>query len=320
MGYNVFVTCPIPQGALDELRPHCDRLDVGPGGTRTTPALLLEQLPGRDGLICSISDRIDERVLAAAGPQCRVLASYGAGTDHIDLAAAARRGLVVTNTPGVLTDATADLTWALLLAAARRVTEGERLARSGRWAGWEPMQMHGFDVTGRTLGIVGAGRIGTAVGLRSVGFRMTVLYVDLADRPELVAIGARRVDLDTCLAQADFVTLHTPLTESTRHLISAAGLDLMKPTAVLINTARGPVVDQGALIDALRTGSIAAAGLDVYEQEPIIPDELMAMDNVVCLPHLGSATRHTRLRMGQMVVENLLAVLSGREPPNPVGA
>ncbi len=318
MSYNVYVTWPIPQGALDRLAPHCNRLDIGPG--RHDRAALLAGVCDRDGVICTICDRIDDAVFAAAGPDCRVFASFGVGTDHIDLAAARGRGIVVTNTPGVLTDATADLTWALLLAVARRVVEGDRLARSGKWAGWEPMQLHGLSVAGKTLGIVGAGRIGTAVGLRSTGFRMSILYVDSRNQPELDAIGARWVDLGTCLAEADFVSLHVPLTGSTRNLIGAGELGRMKPTAVLINTARGPVVDEAALIDALRSGRIAGAGLDVYEHEPAIPPALREMHNVVCLPHLGSAAAETRLRMGEMVVDNLLAALAGREPPNVVRA
>ena len=320
MTYNVYVTCPIPQGALDLLAPHCDRLDVGPGMSVASRQTLLNGVRGRDGVICTIGNRIDEELLVAAGPRCRAFANYGVGTDHIDLAAAARRGIVITNTPGVLTEATADLTWALMLATARRVIEGDCLARSGKWAGWEPMQLHGLDVAGRTLGIVGAGRIGTAVGLRSTGFRMGLLYVDPQDCPELDAVGARRVDLLTCLANSDFVTLHTPLTDSTRHLISEAELARMKPTAILINTSRGAVVDEAALINALRTGHVAAAGLDVYAHEPAIPPELRDLDNVVCLPHLGSATADTRLRMARMAVEDLLAALAGREPPNPVRA
>ncbi len=318
MTYNIYVTWPIPQGALDLLRPHYDRLDVGPGGAAATRSALLDGVRGRDGVISTISDRLDDEVFATAGPQCRVFASYGVGTDNIDLPAAARRGITITNTPGVLTEATADLTWALLLAAARRVVEGDRLVRSGHWPGWEPMQMHGLDVGGRTLGLVGAGRIGTAVGLRSTGFGMNVLYVDPVANPRLDAIGARRTDLASCLAESDFVSLHTPLTNETRNLISAPELDRMKPTAVLINTSRGQVVDEAALISALRAGRIAAAGLDVYENEPAVSTELCKLDNVVCLPHLGSATGATRLRMGRMAVDNLLAALRGDVPPNRV--
>jgi glyoxylate reductase len=319
MAYNIFVTRQIPEVGVEMLRPHCDRLDVGPGDRPITEVELAEGVRGRDGVLCSIGQRIDEQVLSAAGKKCRVFANYGVGTDHIDVVAAARLGIVVTNTPGVLTDATADLTWALLMSTARRVVEGDRLARSGEWAGWDPMQLRGLDVAGATLGVIGAGRIGTAVGQRSVGFRMKVLYVDDRDVPELDAIGGRRVALDICLAQSDFVSLHTPLTEQTHHLIGAAELRKMKRTAVLINTARGPVVDEGALIEALRTGLIAGAGLDVYEQEPKIPAELAALDNVVCLPHLGSATHSTRARMAEMAASDLLAVLRGEPPQNPVG-
>jgi glyoxylate reductase len=318
MSYNVFVCVPIPQAGIDLLEPHCARLDVGPGDRPATKAEVMADVCGRDGVLCTLIQPVDAEILEAAGPQCRVFANYGAGTDHIDLAAARRLGIAVTNTPGVLTDATADLTWALLLAAARRVVEGHRLALTGRWTGWNPMQMHGLPVAGQTLGIIGAGRIGTAVGLRATGFRMNVIYVGNRDNPELEAIGGRRVDLGTCLTQADFVSLHTPLTDSTRHLISKARLELMKPTTVLINTARGPVVDEGALIAALKNGTIAAAGLDVYEHEPDISPELTALDNVVCLPHLGSATGPTRSRMAEMAASDLLAVLTGRRPEHPV--
>jgi len=318
MPYNVFVTRQIPEAGLDVLRPHCDPLDCAPADRSASREELLVGVRGRDGVLCSIGQRIDEEVLTAAGSRCRVFANFGVGTDHIDLAAADRLGITVTNTPGVLTDATADLAWTLLMAAARRVIEGDGLARSGRWAGWDPMELRGHDVAGRTLGIVGAGRIGTAVGLRSTGFRMPVLYVDDRNSPELDALGARQVDLNTCLAESDFVSLHTPLTEQTRHLIGPAELARMKPTAVLINTARGPVIDEPALIEALRTHRIAAAGLDVYEGEPTVPPELAALENVVCLPHLGSATYATRDRMAVMVARDLLAVLQGSEPEHRV--
>lgn len=318
MAFNVFVTRPIPSGALDILRPHCGVLDVGPSGPSVPRDTILSGVAGRDGVICTVSERIDDEVLEAAGPQCRVFANFGVGTDNVDLQAAERAGVVVTNTPDVLTDATADLTWALMLAAARRVTEGERLIRAGAWQGWEPNQLLGVDVAGATLGVVGAGRIGAAVARRATGFDMRLLYVDRIDRPELEAIGARRVRLTECLEGSDFVTLHTPLTPETRHLIGHAELARMKPSAILVNTSRGPVVDEQALIEVLAERRIAAAGLDVYENEPEVPKELRTLKNVVCLPHLGSATQRTRLRMGQIAAENLLAVLSGREPPNRV--
>lgn len=316
MGYNVFVVVPIPQPAIDRLAGHCDCLDIG--STDDDRSALLEGVAGRDGVLCTLGRRIDAEVFEAAGATCRVFANFGVGTDHIDLQAAAQRGVVVTNTPGVLTEATADLTWTLLLATARRAVEGDRLAREGRWTGWHPLQFLGADVSGRTLGIIGPGRIGSAVARRSAGFDMRVLYVGRADQPQLDRIGAERVDLETCLAQSDFVSLHLPLNRSTHHLIGREQLGTMKRSAILINTARGPVVDESALIEALQNGSIAAAGLDVYENEPHIPPELVGLANVICLPHLGSATQATRGKMGEMAVDNLLAVLSGGDPLNPV--
>ncbi|MFQ5489227.1 MAG: 2-hydroxyacid dehydrogenase [Phycisphaerae bacterium] len=318
MGYNIFVTVPIPQPALDRLAPHCDCLDVGTVGDDRIA--LIRQVQRRDGVLCTLGQRIDAEVFDAAGPGCRVFSNFGVGTDHLDLSAAAERGIVVTNTPGVLTDATADLTWALLLATARRAVEGDRMVRRGAWTGWHPLQFLGADVTGRALGIIGPGRIGSAVARRSAGFDMQVLYVGRADCPELNRIGAVRVDLETCLSQSDFVSLHVPLNATTHHLIGPAQLALMKPSAILINTARGPVVDQDALIQALQSGLIAGAGLDVYDDEPVIPPALAGLDNVICLPHLGSATRATRRKMGEMAVDNLLAVLSGQAPLHPVAA
>ncbi len=318
MDHNVYVTGPIPELALADLSRHCSQLDIGPAGSTATRDVLLAGLAGRDAVLCSIRDRMDAQAIQAVGPSCQVLASFGVGVDHIDLEAARSRGIVVTNTPGVLTDATADLTWALILATARQITQGDRFARSGRWEGWEPLQMLGLDITNKTLGIVGAGRIGTAVGLRSVGFRMKICYVGHRASAELDAVGADRVDLRQCLAEADFVTLHMPLTDDTRHLVGEVELGQMKASAILINTARGPVVDEKALIVALSEGQIAGAGLDVYEREPAIPEELAKLENVVCLPHLGSATIETRLKMGQIAVANLLAVLSGKAPINPV--
>jgi len=318
MPWNVYVTRPLPQAGIDLLRPCCQPLDIGPDHPPLGKLELIAAVRGRDGVLCTIGQRYDAEVLSAAAPTCRVLANFGVGIDHIDVAAAARLGIVVTHTPGVLTEATADLTWALLLAAARRVVEGDRLARSGRWTGWDPLQLHGLDVHGATLGIVGAGRIGTAVARRSTGFDMRLLYVSRRDNPEMDSLHAERVDLPTCLRESDFVSLHVPLTEQTRHMISAAELRLMKPTAVLINTSRGLVLDEAALVAALRERRIAAAALDVYEREPHLTPGLTKLDNVVCLPHLGSATRPARSRMAAMAAGDLIAVLSGRTPQHPV--
>jgi glyoxylate reductase len=277
---------------------------------------LHRMIAGQHGLVAMLTDRIDAEVLDAA-PTLRVVANYAAGYNNIDVAAARARGIAVTNTPGVLTDATADLTWALILGITRRVGEGERLLRAGRWNGWVPTQLLGMDLRDAVLGIVGMGRIGRAVAARAQAFGTRVIFAarrPLADAP----VDWRAASLPDVLAQADVVSLHVPLTEHTRHLIGARELAMMKPTAYLINTSRGPVVDEAALADALQSGRIAGAGLDVYEEEPRIHPRLLACANALLLPHLGSATVGTRERMGLMAVENLLAVLEGRRPPNAV--
>ncbi|MEW6250161.1 MAG: D-glycerate dehydrogenase [Planctomycetota bacterium] len=282
-------------------------------------AALLDHARGAAGLVTMLSEKVDRELLDAAGPGLKVVANFAVGYDNIDLAACRQRGVRVTNTPGVLTDATADIAWALILSTARRIVEGDRLVRTGRWTGWQPLQLLGLQLSGATLGIVGAGRIGTAVALRSMGFSMRVLYVDDRVSPELEQkLGAQRVALRDLLPAADVLSLHVPLTPATRHLIGREQLRSMKPTAILINTARGPVVDEAALVEALRERRIAAAGFDVYEHEPQLTPGLTDLPNVVLLPHLGSATTATRQKMSQMVADNVLAVLAGREPPNPV--
>ena len=313
---NVYVTRRIPQPGLEILEAACDRVEVNPEDRYLTREELLRAVRGRDGVLCLLTDVIDDEVLAAAGPQCRVFANYAVGFNNIDVAAATRRGIMITNTPGVLTDSTADLAWALIMSVARRVVEGDACVRSGKWDGWGPMQFLGQDVYEKTLGIVGAGRIGTATALRSVGFRMKVLYTSSRPNPELDAIGGRRVDLLALLRESDFVSIHVALNEQTRHLIGRKQLALMKPTAYLINTARGPVVDEKALVEALRERRIAGAGLDVYEEEPRITPGLTDLPNVVCLPHLGSATEATRAKMATMAATNLVAAVRGERPPN----
>ena len=271
----------------------------------------------KEGLLCTITDLIDQELLDHA-PALKVIANYGVGFEHIDLAAATQRGLPVTNTPGVLTDATADLAFALILATARRMVEGDKRVREGRFTYWAPLLFLGHEVSGKTLGLIGAGRIGQAVAQRARGFGMRVLYYNRtplspAAEQELHVSFAPLEDL---LREADFVTLHVPLTPQTRHLIGRRELELMKPTAHLINTARGPMVDEAALVAALRRGEIGGAGLDVYEQEPQLSPGLTDLDNVVLLPHVGSATIETRTRMGLMAAANLLAGLRGERPPN----
>ncbi|MCP9464743.1 MAG: D-glycerate dehydrogenase [Nitrospira sp.] len=268
-----------------------------------------------DAVICMLSDTINEDLLSCA-TKLKIVANYAVGYNNIDLAAASARGIVVTNTPDVLTDATADLAWALMLSVARRVVEGDQWVRTGGWRGWAPTQLLGADIAGKTLGIIGMGRIGQAVAQRAQGFRMRVLYESRRAVTPPQGVAWERRPLDQLLAEADFVSLHVPLTEATHHLIGAHELSLMKPTAILVNTARGPVVDEEALVAALTTGVIAGAGLDVYEQEPVIHPGLVKLPNVVLLPHVGSGTLETRLRMGRICLDNIEAVLNGRPAPN----
>ena len=282
------------------------------------PSALREGLCQADAAIVTLGDFIDAETIRAA-TRLKILANYAVGYNNIDLAAARARGLIVTNTPDVLTDATADLTWALLLATARRIVEGDALVRSGRWTGWSPTQLLGAEVSGKTLGIIGMGRIGQAVAHRAVGFRMPVRY----HTRQLMATASLPREweyrsLQDILGEADVVTIHVPLTPGTHHLIGARELAWMRPTAFVINTARGPIVDEGALVDALKTGIIAGAGLDVYEQEPAIHSALAQLKQVVLLPHLGSATVHARVQMGLVCLENIQAVLEGRPAPNQI--
>jgi len=313
---NVYVTRELPRPAIDLLVEACRSVEVNPEDRVLTRAELLAAVRGRDAVLCLLTDTVDAPVLDAARG-CKIFANYAVGFNNIDVPAATARRIAVTNTPGVLTDATADLTWALLFAVARRIVEGDRYTRAGRFKGWSPMLFLGGDISGRTLGIVGAGRIGTAVALRSRGFRMRVLYFDKAQNEALEqAVGAERADLDTLLRESDFVSLHVSLDASTRHLIGARELALMKPTAYLINTSRGPVVDEAALVEALRERRIAGAGLDVFENEPELAPGLAELDNVVIPPHLGSATIGTRTRMALLAANNILAMLRGERPPN----
>jgi len=316
MPLSVYVTRKVPEAGIAVLRDHGVRVDVNPHDRALTREELLSAVGGRHGIVSMLSDTIDDEVLAAAGPQCKVFANYAVGFNNIDVAAATRRRILVTNTPDVLTETTADLAWALMLGIARRIVESDRFFRTGRWDGWGPMQFLGHDIHGATLGVIGAGRIGTAVATRASGFRMRVYYVDAADNDALDRIGARRVDLETALRESDFVSLHVPLVGETRHLIGRRELAMMKPTAYLVNTSRGPVVDEAALVEALRARRIAGAGLDVYEHEPSPAPGLTERDNVVCIPHLGSATEATRARMATMAAENVIAALTGRRPPN----
>jgi glyoxylate reductase len=313
---NIYITRLIPQEGIDLLKEECD-VEVNPDDRVLTRRELLQAVRGRDGLLCLLTDKIDSEVMDAAGGILKGIANYAVGYNNIDLGEAGRRGIPVSNTPGVLTDATAEMAWALLFSAARRVVESDRFNRSGEWEGWGPLQFLGGDITGTTLGIVGAGRIGTAMALKSKGFGMKVLYADHTVNETLeTELGAERADLDKLLEEADFISIHVPLTEKTTRLFGTEQFRKMKPTAYLINTSRGPVVDEAALVEALQTGEIAGAGLDVYENEPAMAPGLADLENVVLTPHTGSATTNSRTNMALKAAENLLAMMRGGTPPD----
>jgi len=312
---TVFVTRIIPEKALQMVREH-GAATVWEGELPPSRDDLLRAVAGADGLLCLLTDPVDADVIDAA-PRLRVISQMAVGYDNIDLPAATRRRIPVGHTPGVLTDTTADFAFALLMAAARRISEAERFARAGRWKTWGPTLLMGQDVYGATLGIVGMGRIGQAVARRARGFEMRVLYADPSEPEAARELGAVRVDLDDLLAQADFVSLHFQFTAATERLIDARALARMKPTAILVNTARGPVVDRAALYDALVSGQIAYAALDVTDPEPIAPDDpLLSLDNCLIVPHVASSSVATRTRMAVMAAENLIAGLKGDRLPH----
>jgi lactate dehydrogenase-like 2-hydroxyacid dehydrogenase len=310
----------IPDEGLDPIAAACD-LDLWDGDLPPPRDELLRRIAGCEGVLTLLTDRVDDEFLDAAGPDLKVVANYAVGFDNIDVAACARRGVAVGNTPGVLTETTADLAFALLMAAARRLPEGSRYVRDGQWKTWGPLLLLGPDVHGATIGIVGFGRIGQAVAKRAQGFGMRILYHDVNELPDDVTrpLGANFRTLEGLLAESDFVSLHVNLSPVTRQLINATTLGWMKPTAVLVNTSRGPVVDQAALADALRDGTIWAAALDVTDPEPIpMDDPLVGLDNCLIVPHIASASRATRGKMAAMAAANLLAGVRGEPLPTPV--
>jgi glyoxylate reductase len=315
MAFNVLVTRSIPEAGQRLLREADASVHVNPHDRPMRVDEIVAAVADVDGVLCLLTDRIDANVLEAAS-RCVGFANYAVGYENVDLARATELGIMVSNTPGVLTETTADLTWALLLATARRIIEGDTMVRQGRFHGWGPMLLLGADVFGRTLGIVGAGRIGTAVARRAHGFGMHVLYAETCGKGSIEALGATCVTFDELLRESDFVSLHVPLTDQTRHLIGREQLESMRPSAILINTSRGQVVDEKALIDALRSGVIAGAGLDVFEREPALTPGLADLHNVVVTPHIGSATTTTRTTMATMAAGNLIDMLRGRVPAN----
>ncbi|MEW6047510.1 MAG: D-glycerate dehydrogenase [Bacillota bacterium] len=320
--WNVYVTRRLPEPGMSMMAQRC-RLDVNPHDRPVTRAELLNAVRGRDGIVTLLTETIDAEVMDAAGPQLRVISNYAVGYNNIDVAEATRRRILVCNTPGVLTETTADLAWALLMAVARRIVEADAFMRAGKYAamgGWSPTLLLGTDVHGKTLGIVGFGRIGEALARRARGFDMRILYHDVRRRPadEERRLGVEYSALDELLKESDFVSVHVDLNESTRHLINERTLGLMKATGYLINTSRGPVVDEAALVRALKERRIAGAGLDVFEHEPEMAPGLAELPNVVVLPHIASASTETRAKMAEMAASNLIAALEGRRPAHVV--
>lgn len=311
---TVLVTRMIQQANIDALRAHFD-VHVNPDDRAYTKAELKERIKGKHAVLSMLTDTIDGEVLDAAGPQCKIVANFAVGYNNFDLAAATARKVILTNTPGVLDDATATHTITLMLATARRIVEGDKFVRAGKWGSWAPLFFLSLDVDGQTLGIAGLGRIGKNVARKAAAFGMNIIYSDVRPDTEFERTsGARFVDKATLLRESDFLTLHVPLNAETRHYIGENELKAMKPTAVLINASRGPVVDEKALARALKDKVIWGAGLDVFENEPQVEPGLLELDNVVIVPHIASATPQTRFAMGRIAVDNIIKVLNGQPP------
>jgi len=311
--YKVYITRQIPEPGLELLRKNFE-VEVNPEDRVLTREELLEKVRGRDAILCLLTDKIDAQVMDSA-TGARIFANYAVGYDNIDVLEATKKGILITNTSGVLTETTADLAWALLMATARRVVEADRFTRAGKFKGWGPMLLLGVDVWGKTLGLVGAGRIGSAMARRSVGFKMNLLYHDPYSNRELEEeLGVKKADLDTLLKESDFISIHVPLTQETHHLIGEREFSLMKHSAHLINTSRGPVVDEEALVQALQYRRIAGAGLDVYEHEPQLTPGLTELDNVVVVPHIASASTETRTKMATIAAQSITDFFEGLRP------
>lgn len=312
---KVLVTRKIPEEGLSKLREYFD-VEVNELDRELSHEELKERIKGKDGVLCLLSDKIDGEIMDCE-PNVKIFANYAVGYNNMDVEAARKRKVYLSNTPGVLTNATADMAWSLLFAVARRVVEGDRYIREGRFDGWSPTLILGREISGKTVGIIGAGRIGRAFALRAKAFDMKILYYSRSRKEEFEGTtGAEYVSIDELLRKSDYVSLHTPLTKETIHMIGDKEFDLMKDTAVLINTARGPVIDEKALVKALKERKIWGAGLDVYEKEPKVEEELKDLNNVVLCPHLGSATDETRIKMSIMAADNIIFALNGKVPPN----
>lgn len=317
---KIFITRQIPDSGIKMLKDKGYQVDISQKDGVLTKDELIFALKGKnyDAALCLLTDKIDDEIFEAAGPQCKIFANYAVGFDNIDLEAAKKRGMMITNTPGVLTETVAEHTFSLLLAISHRIAEGDKFTKDGKYIGWGPMLFLGTDVSKKTLGIVGLGRIGSRVAFHGVkGFEMKILYHD--PKPNLdfeKEYEARFVDLETLLKESDFVSIHVPLLSATRHLIGEKELKMMKKTAYLINTSRGPIIDEAALVKALQNKIIAGAALDVFENEPRLASGLAELDNVILTPHIASATVETRSKMAKLAAENIVAVMEGREPLN----
>lgn len=313
---KVFVTRMIPDMGLELVKDFCD-VDLWEGELPPSRDELLQRVQGVDGLLCLLTDKIDGEVMDVAGEQLKVISNFAVGYDNIDVSAATARKLPVGNTPDVLTDSTADFAFTLMMSAGRRILEGDRYVRDGKWKTWGPMLLLGIEMRGTTLGLVGFGRIGKAMARRAVGFDMRVIYYDPSETRQDPDVKATSVDFETLLEESDFISLHTPLTPDTHHLIDSEALSKMKPSAVLVNTSRGPVVDLDALYEALKSKHIFAAGLDVTEPEPLPVDHpLLTLDNILIVPHIASASKTARDNMSWLAAENLIAGLKGDHLPN----
>ena len=315
---RVYVTRILPKEAMDKINSFCDA-KTWDGPLPPPREVLEENVTNIEGLLSLLTDKIDAALMDKA-PKLKVISNYAVGFDNIDIPAATKRGIIVGNTPGVLTETTADLAFALLMAAGRRVVEGDKEVRAGKWKTWGPMTLLGQDIHGATLGIIGLGRIGAAIAQRAKGFGMKILYYDIIRNEKAEKeLGIQYTDLNNLLSQSDFITIHTNLTKETHHLMGAKQFDQMKRTGILVNTSRGPIVDNMALYEALRSKKIAYAALDVTEPEPLPADHpLLTLDNVIVVPHIASASVASRTKMGLMAADNLIAGLKGEMPPNPV--
>lgn len=312
---KVFVTRKIPESGLKILKNEFE-LEINPYNRVLSKVEIIKGLNGKDGLLCLLTDQIDNEVIKSE-PGLKMIASYAVGYDNIDVKTATTLKIPVSNTPDVLTDATAEMAWALLFSVARRIVEGDKFTRNGKFKGWDPMLLHGQNIQNKTLGVIGSGRIGTSMALKSQGFNMKILYTDKSKNHILEEkLNAKKVELDELIKTSDFISVHVPLNDSTYHIINEKRLKMMKKTAILINTSRGPIVDEDALVKALKEKWIFGAGLDVYEHEPKISEDLKKLDNVIIQPHSASATYETRSKMAEMAAENMIAGLKGEIPPN----